>query len=135
MAEAKLKTKLSTQSVGQFINSISDELQKEDCKLIDALFRELTSEEPKMWGSAIIGYGQEHLVYDSGRELDWMKTGFSPRKGKTTLYILRGGEDNYKDLLDKLGKYSTSKGCLYINKLSDVNVRVLKEILKRSLNN
>ena len=82
-----------------------------------------------MWGNSIIGYGQEHLKYASGRELDWLRIGFSPRKQNLTLYVLSKGPERYKDLLNKLGKHKIGKGCLYIKRLSDIDQSVLKEII------
>ena len=85
-----------------------------------------------MWGTSIIGFGNVHLKYDSGRELDWFITGFSPRKQNLTLYVM-GSFNPHVDLLKKLGEYKTGKGCLYINKLKDVDVKVLKELIKESV--
>lgn len=133
MSKAMLKTQQNEGSVKKFIDSIVDENQKEDVKQIDRLMQDVIGEKPKMWGTAIIGYGLEHLKYASGRELDWMKIGFSPRKGNLSLYILHGGEENYNDLLKNLGKYKTGKGCLYIKKLSDVDPEIIKKIIVRSL--
>lgn len=133
MSKAILKTQQNEASVNEFINSIVDENQRGDAKQIDKLMQEVTGEKPKMWGTAIIGYGLDHLKYASGRELDWMKIGFSPRKGNISVYILRGGEENYIDLLKNLGKFKTGKGCLYIKKLSDVDPEVIKKIIVRSL--
>lgn len=133
MSKAILKTQQNEESVEKFIDSIVDENQKEDVKQIDKLMQEVTGEKPKMWGTAIIGYGLDHLKYASGRELDWMKIGFSQRKGNISLYILRGGEENYSDLLKNLGKFKTGKGCLYIKKLSDVDPKIIKKIIVRSL--
>ena len=133
MPKAQLKTKITEASVEEFISSIKDETQREESKLIDKYMQEITGEKPKMWGPAIIGYGLEHLKYESGRELDWLRIGFSPRKQNLSLYILKGGEEKYKDLLSKLGSHTTGKGCLYIKRLKDINKEVLKEIIKRSL--
>ena len=133
MAQAKLKTAATTQSVEPFLQSVSDPSQREDAKKIDQLFQEISGEPPVMWGTSIIGYGQEHLCYDSGRELEWLKLGFSPRKGSISLHILRGGIELYDDLLKQLGKHTTGKGCLYIKKLSDINLDVLQKIVKKAL--
>lgn len=133
MATAELKTKATLLNVDDFLESITDENKKNDSKKLDKIMQQVTGEKAVMWGTSIIGYGNEHLVYESGRELDWMKIGFSPRKQNLTLYVLRGGEENYKDLLDQMGLHSCGKGCLYIKRLSDVNVEVLKELIKRSL--
>jgi hypothetical protein len=133
MANAQLKTQATEASVEEFLSSIDDERQREDSVAIDRYMQEVTGERPKMWGTSIIGYGQEHLKYESGRELDWMKIGFSPRKQNITLYILRGGEERYRDLLSKLGRHKTGKGCLYIKRLSDIDTTVLKEFIKRAV--
>lgn len=133
MAKAQLKTKQNSASVEDFLNSIKDEEQKKDAKAIDALMRSVTKEKPKMWGSSIVGYGLDHLKYASGRELDWMKIGFSPRKQNLTLYICNGGIEKYQDLLDKLGKHATGKGCLYIKRLADIDRQILQKIIKRSV--
>ena len=92
------------------------------------MMKQATKADPKMWGSSIIGFGEQHLVYESGRELDWMKIGFSPRKQNITLYISLD-----KALLKKLGKFTTGKGCLYIKKLADVDKKVLKELITASV--
>jgi len=94
--------------------------------------KQATRSDPKMWGSSIVGFGTQHLNYASGRELDWMLIGFSPRKANITLYIT-GGLEKQSVLLKKLGKYSTGKGCLYIKKLKDVDVKVLKELVRESV--
>ncbi|MEJ2757339.1 MAG: DUF1801 domain-containing protein [Anaerolineales bacterium] len=91
-----------------------------------------TGETPQMWGDSIIGFGSYHYTYASGREGDWMLTGFSPRKQNLTLYIMDGFEE-YEDLLKDLGKFKTGKSCLYINKLADVDTNVLKKLVKASV--
>jgi hypothetical protein len=133
MAMADLKTKKTEASVAEFIHSVADDTQRKDAQTIDKYMREIVGAEPKMWGASIVGYGSEHLKYDSGRELDWMQIGFSPRKQNITLYVLRGGEDNYHDLLQRLGRHTTGKGCLYIKRLSDVDETVLKQIFQRAI--
>jgi hypothetical protein len=129
---AELKTKLNDASVTDFLNGIKDAEKRADSFEILKLFQQVTKQEPKMWGSSIIGFGNTHLKYESGRELDWFITGFSPRKQNLTLYGL-GGFNLHTDLLKKLGKYKTGAGCLYINKLKDVDVKVLKELVKQSI--
>jgi len=119
-------------SVEDFINSVADETKKTDSFALLEMFTSITSEKPKMWGASIIGFGQYHYKSErSTQEGDWPLTAFSPRKQSLTLYLM-SGFDNYADLLDNLGKHKTSKGCLYINKLSDVDVNVLKQLIKRS---
>ncbi len=130
---AELKTKLNDASVEGFLNSVKDEQTRADCFEILKIMKQVTKEEPKMWGSSIIGFGSYHYKGASGREGDWMLTGFSPRKQNLTLYLM-GGFDTHVDLLKKLGKHKTSVGCLYIKKLEDVDVKVLKELIKKSFN-
>ncbi|MEL6823973.1 MAG: DUF1801 domain-containing protein [Calditrichota bacterium] len=129
---AKLKTALNDGSVEDFLNSVEDVKKQEDSFRILKLMREITGEEPKMWGNSIIGFGSYHYKYDSGREGDWFQTGFSPRKQNMTLYIMTGF-DRYEELLAKLGKYKTGKSCLYIKKLEDVDPVVLRELITQSV--
>lgn len=131
MADAKNKTQLTNASVEEFLNGIVDDQQRADSIKIDEIMQRVTGEKPKMWGPAIIGYGLRHLKYDSGREMDWMVTGFSPRKDNLTLYVLNGTEEQDK-LLSKLGKHKTGKGCLYIKRLSDVDVNIVEQIVASS---
>jgi len=128
---AKNKTTLTDNSVEAFLNKITDKQKREDAFAIVDLMKKVTKAEPKMWGSAIVGFGSRRLKYDSGRELDWFVTGFSPRKTELTLYVGLGGQDS-GDLLKKLGKYKTGKGCLYIKSLSDVHLPTLQAIIKKS---
>ncbi|MBT8301536.1 MAG: DUF1801 domain-containing protein, partial [Maribacter sp.] len=108
-----------------------DEIQRQDSvKLVD-LMKEITGEDPVMWGPSIIGFGSYHYKYDSGREGDMLLTGFSPRKQNLSLYIM-AGFSNYGNLMQKLGKYKTGKSCLYIKRLSEINIDVLKELIKAS---
>jgi hypothetical protein len=129
---AELKTKLNDASVTDFLNKIEDEEKRADSFTILKLMQKVTRQKPKMWGSSIIGFGNTHLKYESGRELDWFITGFSPRKQNLTLYVT-GSFNPHVDLLKKLGKHKTGAGCLYINKLKDVDVKVLKELIKQSI--
>ena len=130
--KVELKTKVNAASVEGFLNSVTDEQKREDCFEILKIMKQVTKEAPKMWGSSIVGFGSYHYKGASGREGDWLLTGFSPRKQNLTLYIM-GGFDSHKDLLKKLGKYKTSVGCLYIKKLDDVNVSVLETLIKHSV--
>lgn len=125
---AELKTKVNEASVESFLNSVKDEQARADCFEILKIMKQVTKEEPKMWGSSIVGFGSYHYKGASGREGDWMLTGFSPRKQNLTLYLM-GGFDAHADLLKKLGKHKTSVGCLYIKKLEDVDKKVLKELV------
>jgi hypothetical protein len=129
---AELKTKLTDASVTEFINSIEDEEKRADSFEILKIMKQVTKEEPKMWGSSIIGFGNVHYKYDSGREGDWFLTGFSPRNQNLTLYVI-GSFKPHVDLLNKLGKHKTGVGCLYIKKLQDVDIKVLKELIKQSV--
>jgi len=132
MYMAELKTKKTEASVEDFLNQIRDEETQRDCFEIAKMMKQVTRSDPKMWGSSIIGFGSRHLKYASGRELDWMLIGFSPRKTNITLYIT-GGLEKQTALLDKLGKHSTGKGCLYIKKLKDVDTKVLKKLINASV--
>lgn len=127
----ELKTKVNDKNVLEFLMSVKHEKRREDAfKLLD-LFGEVTFEEPRMWGDSIVGYGTYHYKYASGQEGDWMRIGFSPRKNASTLY-LSYGTLAMEELLSQLGKHKTGKGCLYINKLEDVNLDILKTIIKES---
>lgn len=127
-----IKTHVNDTSVEDFINSVDGDVKKADAFALLEMHKELTGEPAKMWGSSMIGFGLYHYKSEkSSQEGDWPLSAFSPRKQNLTLYIMPGFND-YSDLLSKLGKHKISKGCLYINKLSDVNVDVLKDIIKRS---
>ncbi len=128
---AELKTKKTDESVTAFLNKVEDEQKRKDSFEIIALMQAATGLPPKMWGTSIIGFGSYHYKYESGHEGDMCLIGFSPRKQNIALYGMGGAERNY-DLLQKLGKHKTGKGCLYINKLGDVNSGILKEIVKAS---
>jgi len=128
---AEMKTKLNDASIEDFLNKVDDKQKREDCFEIARMMQQVTKEEPKMWGPAIIGFGSYHYKYESGREGDMMQIGFSPRKQNITLYIGLGSEAE-NPLLKKLGKYTTGKGCLYIKKLTDVDRNVLQELIKES---
>jgi len=125
----ELKTKATTASVDKFLKGFPEDRRK-DCYAILEIMKKATNAEPKMWGTSIIGFGDYHYKYESGRENDWFITGFSPRKQNLTLYMM-GGFD--RESLQKLGKYKTGKGCLYINKLEDVDTKVLNELLTKSV--
>jgi hypothetical protein len=129
---AEVKTKVNEASVEGFLNSVADEQSRKDCFEILKMMKQVTKEEPKMWGASIVGFGSYHYKGASGREGDWMLIGFSPRKQNLTLYLMHGFEV-HKDLLKKLGKYKTSMGCLYIKKLDDVDKKVLKELMAESV--
>lgn len=129
---AEMKTKRNDESVEDFLNTISDEGKRKDAFAIVDIMQKATKEKPKMWGSSIVGFGDRHYKYESGREGDWFVVGFSPRKQNLTLYVLSGfaGID---ELLAKLGKHKTGKSCLYINSLDDIHLPTLKELVKKSV--
>ena len=129
---AELKTKPTDKSVEVYLSSIESETKREDAFRILNMMKDVTKGDPMMWGSSIIGFGTYKSKHASGREVEWMKIGFAPRKRNLTLYIM-DGFDQYDSLLSKLGKYKTGKACLYINKLADVDMDVLREMIKRSV--
>jgi len=135
VAKAKIKTTQNDASVEAFLDSLEDERQREDSYKIDAIMQRITGQKPKMWGGAIVGYGERHIVSASRREVDWMIIGFSPRKGKFSLYISVGQMEGYDKLLARLGKHKTGMGCLYINKLADVDEAVLEKLIAASFKN
>ncbi len=126
---ADIKTKKTDESFVKFLNTVQDETKRKDCFAIAEMMKTISKCEPKMWGTAIIGFGSYHYKYESGHEGDMCMIGFSPRKQNITLYI-SGGINNHPELLEKLGKHKTSKGCLYINKLSDIDSEILKKLIK-----
>ena len=129
---SRLKTKKNDQNVEEFLNTVTDPSRREDCFEIMKIMQEVTQEEPKMWGDSIVGFGDYHYKYKSGREGDWFTIGFSPRKRNLTLYIM-SGFTRYEEILEKLGKHKTGKSCLYINKLSDVNKETLTQLATESV--
>jgi hypothetical protein len=129
---AELKTKPNDQDVEAFLNSVEDEQRRLACFAIKGIMEQVTGAEAKMWGDSIVGFGSYHYKYASGREGEWMLTGFSPRKRNLALYIM-SGFDEYDELLDNLGKYKTGKSCLYINKIEDVDLDVLRDLVQRSV--
>lgn len=129
---AELKTKPSKASIEKFLNSIKDDKKRSYSYTILELMKNITKEEPIMWGPSIIGFGSYHYKYESGREGDWFLTGFSPRKENLTLYIISGFK-RYDDIMRNLGKFKTSSSCLYINKLEDVDLKVLKQLIAESV--
>ncbi len=131
---AEVKTKPTSASVEDFINSVIDEQKRKDSFVILEMMRKATGEEPKMWGSSLIGFG--NVRYKSpatGREVDWLRIGFSPRKANLSLYLSMDIKE-HAAALTKLGKHKTGVGCLYINKLEDIDIKVLKEMIDVSLN-
>ena len=129
---AKNKTQPSAISVDDFIAGIADDTRRADCRQVVDLMTELSGEPPKMWGKSIIGFGQYHYQYDSGREGDFMRIGVSPRARELTLYIMPGFE-TYAGLLAQLGRHRTGKSCLYVPRLAQVDIDVLKTLISASL--
>lgn len=124
-----IKTTVTDASVVDFIATVPDEAKREDARKLLQLYAKITGKQPKMWGSSIIGFDSYHYKSErSGQEGDWPMTGFSPRKQNLSLYFMLGFDD-YAGLLDKLGKHRISKGCLYINKLADVDMSVLENLI------
>ena len=128
---AELKTKQNRASVSAFLKSVENDQRRKDSQELLAMMKAVTGKAPKMWGDSIVGFGTYHYKYQTGREGDWMVTGFSPRKQNLTVYIMPGFS-NYQALLRKLGKYKTSVSCLYLNKLDDVDRKVLKQLVTRA---
>ncbi|HYX48932.1 MAG TPA: DUF1801 domain-containing protein [Ktedonobacteraceae bacterium] len=128
---AENKTTPNDQDVEQFLNSVADERKRKDSFTILELMKQVTGLQPTMWGSSIVGFGSYHYKYESGREGDMPLVGFSPRKQNLTLYNM-GSFEQYDDLLKKLGKYTTGKGCLYIKRLDDVDLPTLKSLIEES---
>ena len=129
---AELKTKETDASVDAFLDRIVDKTRRKDCFTLVQIMKKATRAEPRMWGTSIVGFGTYHYQYASGREGDWPIIGFSPRKQDLTLYIGSGFE-GYGKLLAKLGKHKTAKSCLYIKRLADVDLTVLKELVSASV--
>lgn len=129
---AELKTQPNDASVIDFLDTIEDEQKRDDSYEIMNMMQEVTGDEPKMWGTAIIGYGTYHYKYASGREGDWMKIGFSPRKQQISIYLMAGVEQ-HPELLEKVGKYKNGKSCFYIKKLDDVDRDILRQLMVASL--
>jgi hypothetical protein len=130
---AEIKTKETTSSVEDFIAKVPDEQKQKDCRTLLKLMEKITKEKPKIWGSSIIGFGNKRYKSPAtGREVDWLMIGFSPRKASLSLYLVL----NVKvlaDKLKKLGKHKTGVGCLYVNKLEDIDMKILEEIITESV--
>lgn len=128
---AELKTQENDASVADFLNAIPDEAKRADAIRVARLMEEETGEPPRMWGESIVGFGRYHYKYASGHEGDAPRVGFSPRKASLTLYPAFGFE-GYDELMSRLGKFTTSKACLYVKRLSDVDEATLRELVRRS---
>ncbi|HAQ36507.1 MAG: hypothetical protein CMF74_09055 [Maricaulis sp.] len=122
------KTQANAQDVDDFIASVEPEKRRDEARILLDLFRKVTGWEPVMWRPAIVGFGQYHYKYETGREGDFFATGFSPRKAKLSIYVMPGYTD-YSEILSRLGKHGMGKSCLYINKLADIDLDVLGELI------
>ena len=131
-ASSAIKTKPTEQSVTDFLNQIPDAQRRADCFAVAKLMEEVTGSKPKMWGPSIVGFGSYHYKYASGREGDWLITGFSPRKQDLTLYIMMGFA-KHEALMKQLGKHKVAKSCLYIKNLSDIHLPTLKKLVRASV--
>ena len=129
---AENKTKPTKLSVTSFLESVEDRQKRADCRKVAAMMRRATGKRAKMWGASIVGFGTYHYKYESGREGDFMLTGFSPRKQALSVYIMPGFS-KYGALMKKLGKFKTGKSCLYIKRLADVDEGVLEKLIDRSV--
>lgn len=129
---SELKTKQHSGDVNAFLDTVENPRRREDARRVLELMWEVTGEPPKMWGASIVGFGSYHYKYASGREGNWMITGFSPRKQNLTVYIMPGFSE-FADQLARLGKHKHSKSCLYLNKLDDVDLEVLAELVRESV--
>lgn len=140
---AELKTKVTKASVNKFLHTIQDEQKRKDCLIISKMMEKASKSKPEMWGTSIVGFGRRRYTYSSGKEGEWMVIGFAPRKQNIALYGLKvftmtngGLKENKKEnaFLLNLGKYKEGGGCLYINRLSDVNQKELEKIIKLAIN-
>ncbi|MEO0878619.1 MAG: DUF1801 domain-containing protein [Pseudomonadota bacterium] len=130
-SKSENKTRPTQNSVTAFINAVDHETRKTDAKTALALFKKVTGEKPKMWGPSIIGFGEYHYKYESGREGDMLNVGFSPRKANMVMYVM-GMIDDDDPLLAKLGKFKTGKACLYVSKFDDIDLKILEKIIDKS---
>jgi len=131
MAEGSNKTSSTDGDVGAFIDAVADDQRRHDAQLLLTMMQGATGQPPVMWGTSIVGFGSRHYHYTSGREGDVPAVSFSPRKAQSVLY-LTGGLDEYKDLLARLGKYQTGKGCLYLKRVDRADAAILRELIDRS---
>ena len=128
----KVKTAQNNQNVSAFIANVKNEQRKADSLVLLETFKEISGKEPMMWGDSMIGFGSYQYKYKSGREGEWFLAGFSPRKQSLTIYIM-GGLNHHEESLKHLGEYKQRKGCLYINKLADIDMETLKSIISKSI--
>lgn len=122
------KTEVTEVAIAEFLAQVEPERRRADAQRLDEIFREVSGFEPRMWGPSIVGYGRYHYKYESGREGDFLATGFAPRKANLVIYIMPGYTD-FSAILARLGKHKIGKSCLYINKLNDIDLGVLKELI------
>lgn len=126
------KTQQTDASVEKFLKSVKDAQRQKDAFVVMELMKKVTKAEPKMWGTAIVGFGKCHMKYDSGRDVDTPIIGFSPRKQNLVLYMM-SGYSQFKELMESLGKHKIGKACLYINKIEDIDMKVLEKLMKESI--
>lgn len=129
---AENKTTPNEGDVDAYLNGLEDDQQRLDSFVLLELMKEVTGEEPRLWGGSIVGFGQYHYKYESGREGDWFLTGFAPRKGKMSIYIMPGFDD-YQSLLEELGPHKTGQSCLYLKTLDQADMDVLRRLVERSV--
>ncbi|GGD02174.1 DUF1801 domain-containing protein [Aquisalinus flavus] len=132
MAKSENKTKPTGDDVIAWLEGVDNATRRQDAFTLLAIMKRVTGCEPVLWGPSIIGFDQYHYTYDSGREGDWCLTGFSPRKGNLAIYLM-GGFDGRDEMLARLGKYKTGKSCLYVNKLADIDMAVLEEMIVKDV--
>ena len=130
--KATLKTAPTTANVAGFLATVTDPQRRKDCEAVAAMMEAAAQAPATMWGTSIVGFGKERYKYASGREGDWFTVGFSPRKDNITLYLI-GGFRKHTDLMEKLGKVKMGGGCLYVKRLADIDQKVLKQLIARSV--
>ena len=130
---AKVKTTENEASVEDFINGVADEQKRKDSAVLIKMMQKATKEKPKMWGSSLIGFGSMVYKSPSGREVEWFKVGFSPRKANLSLYTMGLDPGIREASLKKLGKHKTGGGCIYVNRLEDIDMKVLEEMIKATV--
>ncbi|MEP6794780.1 MAG: DUF1801 domain-containing protein [Saprospiraceae bacterium] len=128
---AKVKTTENELSVEEFINGVADEQKRKDSLVLLSLMEKASKEKPKMWGNSLIGFGKKRIISESGREVEWFDIGFSPRKANFSIYLMN--LEVHADAPRKLGKHKTGMGCLYVNKLADVDMKVLEAMINDTL--
>ena len=126
------KTQATGASVEEFIAAIESPEMKADCERLVQMMSDATGEKPRLWGPSIVGFGEYHYKYESGREGDFLRVGFAPRKRNLSIYIMPGFEE-FQPLMDRLGKHSTGASCLYVKRLADIDEQVLDELIRASL--